>query len=115
MYDLSQKFDVNWNVIKQALKEDPYITDNYSEPFHKSGRGAGGHCFIKDFAAFRMLSQDNVSDNIGLEVLKSMEDKNKDLLKRSGKDLDLLVGVYGQEINKKNESAVLVNADDFND
>jgi nucleotide sugar dehydrogenase len=95
MYDFSQKFNVDWQNIKDAMKADPYIGDKYAEPVHKTGRGAGGHCFIKDFAAFSRIYKDMVGDYYGVELLRIAEEKNKDLLRRSEKDLDLLLGVYG--------------------
>jgi len=39
-----------------------------------------------------------VGDELGLKVLESLKDKNIDLLAGSGKDLDLLAGVYGEEV-----------------
>jgi hypothetical protein len=68
---------------------------------HKSGRGAGGGCFIKDFAAFRALYQTmNPKDKAGAAALKGFEQKNIDLLTSTQKDLDLLAGVYGKKIAK---------------
>ncbi len=95
LYDLASKLDVDWKNIQPALQADPFISNGYISPVHKSGRGAGGHCFIKDMAAFRQIYQEVVGDNKGTDVLKSMEEKNKSLLKESKKDLDLLQGVYG--------------------
>ncbi|MCK5026836.1 MAG: hypothetical protein KAS07_00305, partial [Candidatus Pacebacteria bacterium] len=60
------------------------------------GRGAGGHCFIKDFAVFKSLYSDDVGDSLGNEMLSALENKNIELLKNSQKDLDLLEGVYGK-------------------
>jgi UDP-glucose 6-dehydrogenase len=58
---------------------------------HKSGRGAGGHCFIKDFAAFEEIYQKMVpQDQLGLAMLDAIEKKNIALLTSTGKDLDLL-------------------------
>ena len=73
------------------------------EPVHKTGRGAGGHCFIKDFAAFHKLYEEMVGDERGIKLLDSMRDKNIDLLVNSGKDLDLLKGVYGEEVFSSTE------------
>jgi UDP-glucose 6-dehydrogenase len=65
-------------------------------PVHQSGRGAGGHCFIKDFKAFSDSYKKETGDELGLKILRSMENKNNDLLVKSGKDIDLLIGVYGK-------------------
>jgi UDP-glucose 6-dehydrogenase len=64
---------------------------------HTSGRGAGGHCFIKDFEAFRKLYESNVQDIIGTKVLDAQKDMNLKLLVESGKDLDIVRSVYGIE------------------
>lgn len=95
MYDLTQKLGMDWAVIEQALQADPFISHQYTKPLHKTGRGAGGDCFIKDFAALRGLYESRVGDPVGAEAFKAIENKNIALLKASKKDLDLLQGVYG--------------------
>src|SRR3989344_7006777 len=50
MYDLSKKLGADWKNIEKAIKADPLIPNRYSHPVHKKGRGAGGNCFLKDFA-----------------------------------------------------------------
>ncbi len=96
MYDLAQKLGADWDVVQKALKADPYICNRYAQPLHKSGRGAGGGCFIKDFAALRTLYEELVpEDALGSDVLRAQERKNVELLKASGKDAALLKGVYG--------------------
>jgi UDP-glucose 6-dehydrogenase len=72
-------------------------------PVHQGGRGAGGHCFIKDFSAFRMIYEKNIKDKLGLDVIKSLEKKNIALLLDSNKNLDLLEGVYGKKAIKKSK------------
>ena len=102
-YDLADKLGVRWEVLKEAMIADPMFSNYYREPIHKSGRGAGGHCFIKDFATFRDLHSSLVeADEHGQQILASLEAKNIELLKKSGKDLDLLNGVYGS-IDKKSD------------
>lgn len=96
MYDLAQAFGADWKNIEAAMKADPFVPNRYASPLHKSGRGAGGHCFIKDMAALSRVYETIVGDKNGTQVLKMMEEKNKALLKDSKKDLDLLSGVYGE-------------------
>jgi nucleotide sugar dehydrogenase len=95
IYELAQKLNVDWTVIEKALQADPFIANRYAKPVHKSGRGAGGHCFIKDFAALSALYEQKVGDARGVAALMALEKKNISLLEESGKDLDLLRGVYG--------------------
>jgi nucleotide sugar dehydrogenase len=102
LYDLANKIGADWVVIEKAVKADPLVPNRYSNPVHKSGRGAGGHCFIKDFAAFADIYSKTVSgDKMGIKMLRTMEEKNKELLLRSKKDLNLLAGVYGRKVLKK--------------
>ena len=99
MHDLAKSLGVEWESIEQALRADPLISSRYAQPVHKSGRGAGGHCFIKDFAALRGLHKKQLPKDLrGHEVFKAVEKKNKHLLVKSKKDLDLLKGVYGKKI-----------------
>lgn len=99
--DLAEKHGCRWEAIRDAVAADPRIGRSHLDPMHKSGRGAGGHCFIKDFAAFREDYENNVSDKVGLEAIQGLEKKNIDLLLKSGKDIDLLKGVYGEDIAEK--------------
>lgn len=101
LYDLGQELGVDYGLVKEAMAADPRIGETHLDPIHKSGRGAGGHCFIKDFAAFTEFYKDKVGNEHGLAVLDSLKNKNIHLLIKSKKDLDLLVGVYGDEIVKK--------------
>jgi hypothetical protein len=67
---------------------------------HKTGRGAGGPCFIKDFAAFAKLYRDTIGKKEGVAFLKAAEKKNIILLAGSNKDMHLLEGVYGKSVHK---------------
>ncbi len=96
LYDLVTKMGGNWNHIKEALIHDPRVGTSHVEPIHKGGRGAGGHCFIKDFEAFRTLYDTLVKDQYGSELLKNEAMRNIELLVQSKKDIDLLKGVYGE-------------------
>ena len=98
LYDVSQKHGVKWDNIKEAMSMDPRIGHVHLDPVHKSGRGAGGHCFIKDFAAFRDIYEKEFGESFELEALKSLEKMNINLLKSTNKDLDLLEGVYGEDV-----------------
>ncbi|MBI2459125.1 MAG: hypothetical protein HYV53_01060 [Parcubacteria group bacterium] len=100
-YDLTQSLGVDWHNIEQAMAADPINGGYYYKPIHGDGRGAGGPCYIKDFAAFSKLYREKVGDVFGNKLLESLQNKNIELLADSGKDLDLLTGVYGDSfINK---------------
>ncbi len=98
MFDLAHHHGCNWNVIRRALEADPMVSNSYIRPVHKSGRGAGGHCFIKDIAALRAEYDARIGNEAGTALFEALERKNIELLKATGKDLDLLEGVYGKGV-----------------
>ncbi len=98
MYDLAAKLGMGWDNIRDAVEADPFISRRYARPVHKSGRGAGGFCFIKDVAALRREYEKVLADDKkGSAFFRAMEAKNIELLENSQKDLDLLAGVYGED------------------
>ena len=99
LHDLVIAMEGDWNKIQEALIHDPRIGESHTQPVHKGGRGAGGHCFIKDFEAFRHMYESLVHDPVGNKILEAEAHKNIQLLRASQKDLDLLHGVYG-DLNK---------------
>lgn len=101
LYDLAENLGVKYDTVRNVVAADPRIGTSHfrvihqSNPFTQSGRGAGGHCFIKDSAAFSEMYRKEVGDALGIAVLESIKMKNIDLLYSSGKDTELLKGVYG--------------------
>ena len=100
VYDLAEKFGAEWSPIQRAIEADPLVCNRYANPVHKGGRGAGGFCFIKDMAAFAQHYEKNVGNAEGKALLKAAQEKNIELLMRTKKDRDLLLGVYGPSIDK---------------
>lgn len=98
LHDLSQSIGADYEKVKNAFGADPRIGANHLDVDFEGGRGAGGYCFIKDLSAFNDFYEENVGDPEGLKGLKGFEEKNIKLLKESKKDLDLLKGVYGEDI-----------------
>lgn len=116
LYDLAMSSECDYDIIRDGMAADPRVGKSHLMPVHKSGtlgsdnyhlrtekdedrgRGAGGHCFIKDFAAFREMYEKTVKDEAGINLLKAIESKNIDLLINSDKDLDLLKGIYGEDV-----------------
>ncbi len=99
LYDLVESMDGDWEHIREAFIKDPRIGESHTQPVQNGKRGAGGHCFIKDFEAFRKMYVQHVSDEAGTDLMKALAYKNIQLLIDSHKDLDLLTGVYG-DLNK---------------
>lgn len=111
LYDLVDKSGGDWQRVKEALIHDPRIGVSHTEPVHRSGhdesntkglRGAGGHCFIKDFETFRTMYSEIVGDTFGEELLRAESEYNRRLLVTSGKDIDLAESVYGDLSKWKN-------------
>jgi UDP-glucose 6-dehydrogenase len=98
LYDLARAHKNDWTVLKSAFLADPFMSHRYLSPIDKKGRGAGGHCFIKDFETFIEYYRSSVDDKKGVKILESLRDKNVELLVNSGKDLDLVEGVYGKKV-----------------
>lgn len=103
LYDLAENAGSNWDVIKEGIGSDPRIGRSHLDVIHASwilehkGRGAGGHCFIKDFAGLVEYIKTVGIDPLGAAFLSAAEEKNIDLLVKSQKDIDLLTGVYGAQ------------------
>ena len=101
LHDLSGAIGADASVVLESLGADPRIGPSHLNPVDASGhtarlgRGAGGHCLIKDLEAFRLLHAAEAHDALGDELLRAVVRKNAALLVESGKDLDLLEGVYG--------------------
>ena len=101
LYDLACALEVPYEDVREALAADPRIGGSHLSPVSASGhtdeegRGAGGHCFIKDLEAFRRLYASSAGDEEGKDLLLAVVRKNNALLTVSGKDLDLLADVYG--------------------
>lgn len=104
MYDIAKSLGVQYEVVRNALASDPRIGPSHLSVTDKSGhqgalvgRGAGGHCLIKDFAALRqLLERVGPQHRKGLALLRALEEKNNALLRDSKKDLNLLEAVYGE-------------------
>jgi UDPglucose 6-dehydrogenase len=99
-----------WEIVREAMIKDKRIGESHTVPVHRSGhddadlsekRGAGGHCFIKDFEAFRRYYETEVGDRFANEMLTSMVSYNNSLLLKSNKDRDILEKVYKKELLDK--------------
>ncbi len=103
-HDFVSAAGADWETVRKAAVVDPRIGESHTSVVHtsghveKAGRGAGGHCFIKDFESFINFYEEHSSDKNGLEVLKALRHKNNALLAETGKDLDILSQVYGNDI-----------------
>lgn len=96
-HDAASAHDVDWSEVAPMMNADPMLSPFYNEPIHKSGRGAGGCCFIKDFKAYLEMYKAAVpEDTAGIKALEAFEAKNLELLKNTDKDQDIVEDVYGK-------------------
>ncbi len=103
MFDLADSLGLNYKNIREGVINDPRIGESHTSIAHASGhnknvlgRGAGGHCFIKDFEALIEIYKKQIpEDIIGLKTFQSIRDRNYKYLIDTKKDLDLLTGVIG--------------------
>jgi UDP-glucose 6-dehydrogenase len=102
IHDYATNLGADWSVMKKMLDSNIMISKYYTSPMHKTGRGAGGHCFIKDYSAFLgHFSKIRTSDPLALEIFKLIEEKNLELLFGTGKDLELIEKVYGKKPKRR--------------
>jgi UDPglucose 6-dehydrogenase len=98
LFDIVEKSGGDWDKVREALVHDPRIGESHTFPVNDGGRGAGGHCFIKDYEAFRQYYKQIVGEDEAYKLLSSSVAYNNKLLSNSGKDAELLRGVYGDDI-----------------
>lgn len=108
IFNLSKAKKLDYNKVCEMTGYDSRIGHSHLKINHqgglvgKVGRGAGGHCFIKDTAAlvemYESCNFKSKQDKLALSFLKSAVNFNNQLLLDSQKDLDLLFGVYGKKI-----------------
>ncbi len=106
-YDIAKDKNLDFEKLKEMLAADKRVGRTHLDVEHQGGRGAGGHCFIKDFAALREMYGNIEHSNVnGMHLIRTAENYNRELLESTGKDLDLLNGVYGN-IKIKNKNHLL--------
>ncbi len=114
LHDLVSATGANYETVRTAVSADPRIGDSHTQPIHTSGhdvgnprpvRGAGGHCFIKDFEAMRQLHEELIGRDEAHDLLTALMTYNNKLLIHSEKDLDILCDVYGEEEIKKHTTS----------
>lgn len=95
LYDLTQTADADFEVVKEGMSFDSRIGKTHLDVVHQGGRGAGGHCFIKDFEAFiEMLKDKNLEEQVA--VCEKIRNLNLEYLKSTGKSLEIIEETYGK-------------------
>lgn len=106
LYDAAKAVGADYDELATAMAADARIGTSHMRVVDTSvhrgsvpGRGAGGHCFPKDLAAFALWYKDVVTtDSSGQLVWQAIEAKNCQLLYDSQKDVELLESIYGLRV-----------------
>ena len=96
IYDACQALGADYTTVKEAVAHDPRIGNSHMDVEFEKGRGAGGHCFIKDLAALRELHGRSETNEEARLLLEALERYNKYLLRSTGKSIQQLNDVYGE-------------------
>ncbi len=95
MHDMVKDNGGYWPDVIEAVTKDDRIGESHTTVVGNGGkRGAGGHCFIKDFAAMLTLEGFDEDER---EALEAIQHVNNNLLILTHKDTDLLADVVGWE------------------
>ncbi len=97
LLDLAKNNNMKWDNLKSAFMADPLMAHRYLNPLDGKGRGAGGDCFIKDFEAFIEITKKSKVLDEHVKMLETIRNINVKLLVNSGKDMDLVRGVYSKK------------------
>jgi len=95
IYDVALHTGADWNAVEAALQADPMLSKWYIRPVDKGGRGAGGPCFLKDFAAFTHFYAAIMVRHESIAFLHAAAAANVALLKETNKDVAIVEKVYG--------------------
>lgn len=79
IYDLCQKYNVDYDLLKNAMYSRKWVGRNHLDVWHKGYRGAGGNCLPKDLEAFVTFSK--------LPLLKQVLEINTYLLSKPNQRL----------------------------
>lgn len=98
LYDFVEKNGGDWDTVRDAMVKDSRIGESHTQPVFEGGRGAGGHCFIKDYEAFRRHHKETVGCETQQDVLTALTKLNVNLLTKTKKSLDILSETFPFQI-----------------
>ena len=80
-YDLCEKIGADYNTVMESASADKRIGPSHLVVMHKGYRGFGGKCLNKDI---RAMIEFGDKEGVDLELLKTAEKVNNDLMKQQG-------------------------------
>lgn len=89
LFDVCEKLNIDYDVVKDCAKAEPMVGPNHLEIFHKGYRGYGGKCLPKDT---RSLIQLGNSLGLDLTLLKAAENYNNHLVEDQGLSIKWVEG-----------------------
>ena len=92
MYDICQKYGIDYEKVKEIAWSDPRIWNSHLDVVFEWWRWANGHCFPKDMATFHEMYW--VDDKLGHILLEAMEMYNVELNKKTNKQPEIIKEVY---------------------
>ncbi len=81
IYQLCQKLDIDYEIIRECASADKRIGPGHLDVYHKGYRGYGGKCLPKDIKSLIQFAKEKGTK---LELLETVDDLNEDLRKRQG-------------------------------
>lgn len=84
MYDLCKQLDIEYDMVKECAKAEPWMGDMHWEIFYQGYRGYGGKCLPKDTRSILQLGKEL---GIDMSLLEAAEQYNNELVRKQGKDI----------------------------
>ncbi len=78
IYNLCQKLEINYDIVKEVVGHDPRIGHSHFNIFQDGYRGYSGHCLPKDMKAFIQFAK---FYRINISLLETIDKINTGLLK----------------------------------
>jgi UDP-glucose 6-dehydrogenase len=104
-FEIVEAHGSEWDEVREAIGVDPRIGPHHMD-LHLAvdpmgvykRRGAGRSCFIKDMAALSKLYAEMFGEESeSVKMLRAMEYKNVEVLKKFDRYVDIVESVYGKE------------------
>lgn len=89
MFDLCNTIGVDYELIKECAKAEPWMGEMHWEIYHRGYRGYGGKCLPKDTRSILQLAKQN---GVDLTLLNSAEEYNNQLQESQGIDISWKIG-----------------------